>query len=150
MNFISTKRSSNKTIVESFIKDLAIKHGRTSGKWLMSVAWSDADDIWQKLVRGLVEGKFPADLGVLCVRIYGRDSPEKNPHCQHKGQRTMNTMISVVTEDWTDTASTMEIAEICRSLGLEAQLKYKPQIYSDLNIFRNNVYDLTPTIYQFD
>ena len=140
----------NKTITESFIKDVARKNQPTTGKWLLSVAWSEADDIWKKLVRGLVEGRFSAELGVLCIRIYGRETPERNPHCQHKGQRTSNTMISIFTEDWTDEASTMKIAEICRSLGVGGQLKYKPQIFSDFDIFRNNVYDLTPTIYQFD
>ena len=141
---------SNKTITESFLKDLARRNQRTTGKWLLPVAWLEADDIWKKLVRGLVEGRFPSEMGVLCIRIYGRAAPDKTPHCQLKSKRTSNGMISILTEDWTDERSTMRIAEICRSLGGEAQLKYKPQIYSDFEIFRNNVYDLRPTIYQFD
>ena len=57
-------------------------------------------------------------------------------------------MITIGTLDWTDQKSTMTAATIARQLGLDVDFKYKPDIYSALEIFRNNVYDLKPTIYQ--
>ena len=127
---------------------LAKKFRITSGKWTFPIDWSGADESWRKLVQGLLDGDFPDELGVIYVRIYGRERPENNPHSAHKGRRTVNAMITIGTLDWTDQKSTMKAASIARQLGLDVDFKYKPDIYSALEIFRNNVYDLKPTIYQ--
>jgi hypothetical protein len=56
-------------------------------------------------------------------------------------------MMSIITLDWTDEEKTMKVAKIVRKLGIKYELKYKPNLYSSLDIFRNNIYNLRPSIY---
>ncbi len=114
------------------MKDLAQKHKCTTGKWLMPVE----------------DGKFSDELGVYFIRTFGRETPSKNPHCFHKGQRKNGTMISIHTKDWTDEETTLKIAEVARGLSLKDELHYKADAYTALGIYRNNVYNIIPTIYR--
>jgi Domain of unknown function (DUF1917) len=132
------------------VKDLAQKHKCTTGKWLMPVDWSEADEVWTKLVQGLLNGKFSDELGIYFIRIFGRETSNNSPHCLHRGQRTNNTMITIYTRDWTDQESTLKIAEVARGLGLKNELLYKADAYTVLDIYRHNVYNLRPTIYKLD
>jgi hypothetical protein len=66
--------------MENSLKELAEKHNFTTGKWIFFVPWTEADEAWKKLVYALLDGKFSDDLGVLFVRVHGRDAPERNPH----------------------------------------------------------------------
>jgi Domain of unknown function (DUF1917) len=132
------------------VKDLAQKHKCTTGKWLMPVDWSEADEVWKKLVQGLLDGKFSDELGVYFIRMFGRETPTKNPHCFYKGQRTNRTMITIYTMDWTDQETTLKIAEVARGLGLKNELLYKADAYTVLGIYRNNVYNICSTIYRLD
>ena len=74
----------HKTVTVESLKALAVKHNATSGKWLLPVPWTEADDIWGKLVRNFLSGIFSKDLGVLCVKVHGRSTPGSNPHSQCK------------------------------------------------------------------
>jgi hypothetical protein len=130
------------------LQALAQKHKCTTGKWLMLVDWSEADEVWKELVQGLLDGKFSDKLGIYCIRICGHETPTNNPHCLYKGQRTNNTMIMIYTKDWTDKETTMKIAEVVRDLGLKNKLSYKIDAYKFLGINRNNVYNICPTILQ--
>jgi hypothetical protein len=58
-------------------------------------------------------------------------------------------MIAVVTKDGTNEEKTMKAAEVIRSLGISEPLIYKLDVYSALNIFRGNVYNIRPTIYKY-
>jgi hypothetical protein len=61
-----------------------------------------------------------------------------------------NAMMSVETDDWTSEENTMEVAKVIRSLGIQHNLLYKPDIYSKLEIFRKNFYNVKPTIYHYE
>jgi len=63
------------------------------------------------------------------------------------GKIKPNAMISIMTLDWTEEEKTMKVATIIRNLGIEYELMYKPDLYTSLNIFRNNIYNLRPSIY---
>jgi hypothetical protein len=62
------------------LKELSEKHNVTTGKWFFPIRWTDADKVWNKLVRGLLDGKFSDDLEVLFVKVHGRSDPKSNPH----------------------------------------------------------------------
>ena len=62
------------------MKELAEKHNLTTGKWFFHVPWTDADEVWDKLVCGLLDGEFSDDMAVLFVRVHGRSDPKSNPH----------------------------------------------------------------------
>ena len=69
------------------LKDLAVKHNLTTGKWFFPVPWTEADKVWDKLVRGLLGGKFSDDMAVLFVRVHGRSDPKSNPHNDGKVEK---------------------------------------------------------------
>jgi hypothetical protein len=129
------------------MKRLASKHNFTTGKWLIPVPWSEADEVWRKLVLALMEGQFADDLGVLFIKVHGRSDPETNPHNLVQGEVQSNAMILVGTQDWTSEEKTMEVAKVIRSLGITQELKYKPDFYSNLKIYQFNLVNLRPSIY---
>jgi hypothetical protein len=132
------------TVNEGSMKELAIKYKFTTGKWLITVPWSEADEVWKKLVNALLEGKFADDLGVRYIKAYGRCHPNKNnPHCIDQSITTM----LVGTQDWKSEAKTMEVAKVIRSLGISQEMNYKPDLYSNLKIFHFNIFNLRPSIY---
>ena len=63
-------------------------------------------------------------------------------------ERPENAVMSVYTSDWMDEEVTMKIAYIIRDLGIKEKLKYKPELYTDLNIFRDGDCRILPTVYQ--
>jgi hypothetical protein len=58
------------TINEDSLKTLALKHNFVSGKWLIPVDWSQADEVWTKLVRAFLSGKFPDNLGIRFMKVH--------------------------------------------------------------------------------
>lgn len=56
-------------------------------------------------------------------------------------------MISVATLDWTDRDKTMEIAKKIREAGVLHRLRYKPDVFTTLEIYRRNDFGIRPTIY---
>ena len=126
-------------MTEKNLKALAEKFNLMSGKWILQVPWDSADEDWGKLVRGLLEGKFADDLGVLSVVVHGRELGH-NPHGD-------DAYISVETDDWTLEEKAMEVAKVIRSLGITYDLDYKMSVYSTLNILRTNPFNVRPTIY---
>ena len=63
------------------------------------------------------------------------------------GERKPNAVVSIYTRDWTDEKKSMKIAQVIRDLGIKNELKYKPDLYTYLNIFRFGVFKLWPTVY---
>jgi hypothetical protein len=130
--------------------ELAKQHKVTSGKWLIAVPWTETDEVWQKLVNGLLDGKFADDLGMTFIKVFGRSNPKKNPYYLEKRKLVDNSMISIATPDWTNKEKTMAVSKVIRDLGIgiHYELKYKQDFYSVLDILKGNPYELRPTIYQ--
>jgi hypothetical protein len=53
---------------------LAVRQNFKTGKWLLPVNWSMADEVWAKLVRGLLAGKFPPEIGVRFIKVVVNNS----------------------------------------------------------------------------
>jgi len=111
----------------------------------MPVHWSEADEVWKKLVQGLLDGKFSDELGIYFIQIKGRHNPRNLSSLQWRNMKS--TMITIYTRDWTDQKTIWKIAEIARDLGLKNELSYKTDAYTNLGIYRRNVYDLQISIY---
>jgi hypothetical protein len=134
---------------EALVK-LAKKHNVTTGKWLIAVPWTEADEVWQRLVNGLLEGKFAEHLGVTFIKVFGRSVPETNPYYLEKRKLVDSTMMSIATQDWMNKEKTMEVSKVIRDLGIGIlyELKYKQDLYSVLDILKGNPYNLKPTLYE--
>ena len=117
-------------------------------KWPLEV-----DQLWEKLLRLLYEDSECELLGdcVREVKVAVYDPNEENPHVKKdKFRGGPRTKISVMTADYTDEEKTVQIGEKLQELGFKSQdqaLKYKPDIYSKLEIFANNAYNIRPSIY---
>ena len=129
---------------------MAKRFGFVTGKWMIAVPWSDADQVWMKLIKGLREGEFSEELGVLFIRVYGRRDPTDFPIVYPGKILRDDANISVFTRDWTNEKTTMKIAEIIRTLEIGCEMKYKPDVYSEFKIDRTNVFKMRPTIYIFN
>jgi hypothetical protein len=67
-----------------------------------------------------------------------------------KGKRLDNAMISIATKNWTNKEKTMEVARvIVGRLGITAKLNYKPDLYTVVEIFRDNEYKVVPHVYTY-
>ena len=63
-------------------------------------------------------------------------------------QQPENAVMSVLTNNWTDEEETKKIGKVIRDLGIKEELKYKPSLYTHLNIFRDGEFQLCPTVYK--
>ena len=76
-NYFSLR--SDKTITTESVKELARTHEITTGKWMLFVPWDKADEVWKRLVDGLLDIEFSDNLGVLYIQIVGKSDPATNP-----------------------------------------------------------------------
>ena len=57
-------------------------------------------------------------------------------------------VICVFTENWTDKDDVMRVEKELRSLGVTGVIRYKPDIYTHLNLYHGNKYGIKTTIYE--
>ncbi|KAK3093358.1 hypothetical protein FSP39_014511 [Pinctada imbricata] len=120
------------TISKQVIKDLAIKHNTTCGKWLFYVkAGEEVDRVWAKVATAIYGGTIPS--------ISAKVSPSR------PGQRVH--VICVYNDDFTDHQEVMSCERGLRELGVRHTLYYKPDAYTYLNVYSSNIWGLKPTVY---
>lgn len=56
-------------------------------------------------------------------------------------------VICVYTEDFTNEEQVRVVEKGLRKIGITAEMRYKPDVYTTLGIYRNNPWGLKPTIY---
>ncbi|CAJ0934054.1 unnamed protein product [Ranitomeya imitator] len=123
-------QSTGRTVNYELVRELALNYGVTSGKWLMHLDTGfKVDHAWRGLATAVVEGR----LNVAKV------SPH-HPESKH--------VICVYTQDFTDEESLMQTDAVIRSSGVKCLLTYKPDVYTYLGIYRNNHWQICPTIYE--
>ena len=88
------------------------------------------DAIWKSVATAVVSGR----LGT-AAKVSTRD-PKESTH-----------VICVYTEDFTDEEQVRAVEKGLKEVGVTAQMRYKPDIYTTLGIYRNNPWRLKPTIY---
>ena len=64
------------------------------------------------------------------------------------GQQKENAVINVYTSNWTDEKKSLKIAKVIRNLGIKEELKYKPDLYTYFDIYRDGDFKLWPTVYR--
>ena len=70
--------------------------------------------------------------------MYGREESERNPHyrMQQFSKQKNSAMASIMTRDWTNEAATMEVGLKIQDLDNSLALRYKPDIFTTLEIYR--------------
>jgi hypothetical protein len=115
------------------IMRLAKKHKITCGKWLIYVSPQVADDVWETVARATALGRLGCSSKI---------APTANR--QHE-----STVVCVYVRDSTDK---VEVQRVLKTLYYDLDItnglsNFKPDIYTYLEIYKNNPWRLKPTLY---
>lgn len=147
------------TVNYSTICKLAKKYRVLGGKWLFSAHRNFIDNLWSKIcyemnratasISRLNKDKESGGKieGLQCIAAklsLGREEIEKVV----TGRGDNKFMLMIYTTDFMDDKAILTVEKSLRKCGIKTQLSYKPDIFSILGIYRQNRFQLRPTIYQ--
>ncbi|XP_062305308.1 UPF0696 protein C11orf68 homolog [Osmerus eperlanus] len=113
------------------VKELALNHNVLKGKWLIHLeSGFKVDHAWEGITRAALEGEID------CAKVSTQDP--KNP--RH--------VICVYNKNFTDDNQVMRLDTVIRATGVKCFISYKPDVYTHLGIYRNNRWNLSPTIFE--
>ncbi|MEE6515255.1 hypothetical protein FKM82_023869 [Ascaphus truei] len=125
-------QSAGRKVNHSLVRELALNHGVTSGKWLMHLdSGFKVDHAWHGIATAVVEGRLTV------AKVSPRPTLPESKH-----------VICVYTRNFTDEEGVMQADATIRSARVKCLLAYKPDVYTYLGIYRNNRWQLCPTIYE--
>ena len=125
----------NEVTFETF-KDLAEKHDCKQGKWTIHAP--QVDDIWQNLALAFAYDKFPK--GAIAIKVSPFDDLDTSGKNEH--------VICVINKDMSDETEVFGVEKSLRNIPIRGELMYKPNIYTELGIYRSNKFGIRPTIYK--
>jgi len=125
----------NEVTFETF-KDMAEKHDCKHGKW--TVHAPQVDDIWQNLALAFAYDKFPK--GAIAIKVSPFDDLDTSGKNEH--------LICVINKDMSDETEVFGVEKSLRNIPIRGELMYKPNIYTELGIYRSNKFGIRPTIYK--
>ena len=96
------------------------------------------DGVWSKVAKTLLSGGLGSP--VYMVKVSPVDDVTQEKSVEH--------VLIVYNTDYTNTDQIMRVENLLRSAGVHTPLTYKPDIFSALGIYRNNVWGFRPTIYR--
>ncbi|GAB6033763.1 hypothetical protein CHUAL_013887 [Chamberlinius hualienensis] len=128
---------SGENITYKHIHTLAVNSEVKCGFWTVHVCTgvNYVDLIWKRVVHELIEG----DLKNICfsVQVSPWCADQKQP-CTHR--------IKIWNDDFTSDEVVMKIHDVLRKIGVRTVIRYKPNAYSSLMIYRNNEYNVIPSL----
>ena len=126
---------SGRTLDLSNITAITKMHHVTTGKWMCfpsDSSGANVDRIWELVARATTMG----NLGISAkVSPYDPKNPTEYVVC-------------IYNRDFTDNDSVFSLETGIRSVGIKCQLFYKPDCYTYLGIYRNNEWNIRPTLHE--
>jgi len=109
------------------LKQLAIDHNVTSGKWLFDVPTgpSKVDLLWKIVVTNLIQNKMDGLSFTAKVSPYNR-GPGKGDH-----------VICIYNKNYTNTEEVYALEKAIIKAGVKCTLRYKPDVYTYCGVYRN-------------
>lgn len=131
-------QKSNRPINVNTISDLARICKVTDGKWLFHVdAGGKADHLWSIVAKGIIKDLIPCHSAkVSPVDDSGKDSDGY----QH--------VVCIYNNNFLNQEEVFDCEHGLRKIGIKCPLMYKPDVYTYLGVYRNNPWDMRPTIYR--
>lgn len=128
-------QQSGRPINYQTITQLAKAHDVTSGKWFMHVdSGGKVDHLWRLVAYGVMEGKLGQ-----CAKVSPFD--DIGGHVKH--------VICIYNDTFTDAEEVFQLENAIRhACGIKCQMKYKPDVYTYLGVYRNNKWGLRPSVYE--
>jgi len=118
------------------INRIAEKYNVTSGKWMCRVSSDIVDRYWAKLVIAAMSGQLGPSVRCLKVSTVVDDEDE-----------TDGFHVICVYTPFIDTVQLMRVENLIRLAGIVSELKYKPDIFTHLGIYRGNKWGFKPSIF---
>ena len=112
---------------------LAQEQRYTTGKWMLFFAPDEADAAWETIARATAQG----ELGCSAKIAPTADLP-----------LTERAVCCVYVHDFADRAEVQRVLRVLQGLDMKVTSGFKPDVYTELNIMRNNPWRLEPTIYK--
>lgn len=107
----------DKQLTEASIRRLAFEHAYVTGNWEAKVHARRVDEIWQRLVKGLLSDRLD---GIISLRVNSAENTRRSDHhC-----------ISAVTSNFFDEDEVMAARNSLRRCGIKGTMTYNPDIYS--------------------
>ncbi|KAK8720788.1 hypothetical protein OTU49_013103 [Cherax quadricarinatus] len=129
----NTLEESGRQVNLQEISKLAKMFSVTSGKWMVHAdVGGKADFFWKLIVKGIVGGQIPSNTAKISAV-----SPDERKQ-----------VICVYNSDFTNKQEVCLLEKGIRNIGLKCGLSYKPDVYTHIGIYRNNRWNLCPTIYK--
>ncbi|XP_062569894.1 UPF0696 protein C11orf68 homolog, partial [Saccostrea cucullata] len=130
-------KASARDISKDKIFELANNFRVTAGKWMFFVSTGGKGDyLWSLVAKGIVNGNTLARKAKISASTLGRECPYANVH-----------VVCIKNDNFCDEDQVYESERTIRSLGIKCQLQYKPDIFTRLEVYKNNIWNLRPTIY---
>ena len=115
------------------IQALAQEQRYTTGKWMIFLTPDEADAAWEAIARATAQG----ELGCSAKISPTADLP-----------LTERTVCCVYVPDFADRAEVQRVLRALQRLGMDVTSGFKPDVYTELNIMRDNQWRLEPTMYK--
>jgi hypothetical protein len=109
---------------EGLIDEIAKKIGLLSGKWIVFVESGFVDELWSKIEKLVSEG-----------RIWSAKISTPAYPWVSEGKR----VICVYARNYLDEKDVMDARNVLKENGIEDELSYKPDIYTILGIYPDNM-----------
>lgn len=134
-------KRSNREITPDLIADLASKCNITSGKWLFYAdTGPKADHLWRLVATAVVKGNIPCNSAkISTVDDLAEDEYDRKKH-----------VVCIYNNNYLDQNQVLECENGIRKIGIKCQLLYKPDIFTHLDIYAGNPWNIKPTIYRSD
>lgn len=143
----SVEKPSDISVKEVF--ELAKKYNVTGGKWMF---WAETgpriDQLWAKVAKGIVYKELLAVNANVSTRNMTGATPRYNHTTHAKENYLVSHVVCIFNKNFLDFEEVCESEKTIRDLGLKLQLAYKPNVFTELDIFSKNPWNIHPIIYQ--
>ena len=112
---------------------LAQEQRYTTGKWMLFFPPDDADAAWETIARATARG----ELGCSAKIAPTADLPP-----------TERVVCCVYVDDFADRAEVQRVLRALQRLEMDVTSGFKPDVYTELHIMRDNKWRLEPTMYK--
>jgi len=112
------------------IQKIAQQQKCTVGKWMLFLKPQDADEQWEKIARATAQGELGCSAKI---------NPTKD--------RVQDVVCCIYTSNFADKADVQRVLFALENMGFGIKCGYKPDFYTYLDIYANNQWRLSPTLY---
>ena len=127
-------KSSDKQACVQEILQTAVLRGETDGKWMLFVKQEKVNDAWEKIARATAAGK----LGSAAKVAISKDLNDNG----------RGALICIYVKDFSDKKEVKRVLQGVIALDFFVAHGFKPDIFTNLDIYSGNKWRLEPAIYK--